>query len=50
MPDSIVHTLLWGVLSFTNMMDPDNNGSSAHLAYREVFDGVPYPQSLLSLR
>ena len=39
-------SLLWGTLSFTNMMDPDNYSSSAHLAYKEVFDGDPFPAAM----
>jgi len=36
-------SLLWGTLNFKNMMDPDNNSSSAHSAYHHVFDGDPFP-------
>ena len=36
-------SLIWGTLNFTNMMDPDNNSSSAHTAYHSVFDGNPFP-------
>ncbi len=39
-------SLLWGTLSFTNMMDPNNSSSSAHLAYKEVFDGDPFPAAM----
>ena len=39
-------SLLWGTTSFTDMMDPDNNSSSAHLAYHEVFDGDPFPGAM----
>ncbi len=37
---------LWAALSFTNMMDPNNNSSSAHYAYHEVFDGDPFPAAM----
>lgn len=36
-------SLLWGTSNFTNMMDPNDNSSSAHLAYHQVFDGSPFP-------
>ncbi len=36
-------SLIWGTLSFTNMMDPNNNETSAHTAYHSVFDGNPFP-------
>jgi len=36
-------SLLWGTINFKNMMDPDNNDGSNHLAYHEVFDGDPFP-------
>jgi hypothetical protein len=36
-------SLIWGTLNFANMMDPDNNESSAHTAYHSVFDGNPFP-------
>ena len=39
-------SMLWGTLSFTNMMDPNNSSSSAHLAYKEVFDGDPFPAAM----
>jgi hypothetical protein len=39
-------SMLWGTLSFTNMMDPNNNSSPAHLAYKEVFDGDPFPAAM----
>lgn len=38
-------SLLWGLSSFVNMMDPTDRSDSAHLAYREVFDGSPFPAS-----
>jgi hypothetical protein len=39
-------SLLWGTLFFTNMMDPDNDSTPAHLAYHEVFDGDPFPAAM----
>lgn len=39
-------SLLWGTLSFTNMMDPNNSSTPAHLAYLEVFDGDPFPAAM----
>ncbi len=41
-------SLLWGTLSFKNMMDPDNSSDSAHLAYHSVFDGDPFPADMMS--
>ncbi len=38
-------SLLWGTTSFTDMMNPNDTSDSAHLAYREVFDGAPFPAS-----
>ncbi len=38
-------SLLWALSSFVNMMDPSDKSDSAHLAYREVFDGQPFPAS-----
>jgi len=38
-------SMLWGTGSFTNMMDPSDTSDAAHLAYREVFDGSPFPAS-----
>ncbi len=38
-------SLLWGTVSFTNMMNPSDSSDSAHLAYKEVFDGAPFPAS-----
>ena len=39
-------SLLWGTLHFKNMMDPNNTSSSAHLAYKSVFDGDPFPADM----
>jgi len=39
-------SLLWGTLSFKNMMDPGNSSSSQHLAYHSVFDGDPFPPDM----
>jgi len=38
-------SLLWGTTSFADMMAPDDMSDSAHMAYREVFDGSPFPAS-----
>ncbi len=38
-------SLLWGTTSFADMMNPTNTSDGAHLAYREVFDGSPFPAS-----
>lgn len=34
---------LWGTVNFQNMADPDNTSDPAHLAYKAVFDGDPFP-------
>lgn len=34
---------LWGSVNFQNMSDPNNSSDSKHLAYKEVFDGDPFP-------
>jgi hypothetical protein len=39
-------SLLWGTLSFQNMMDPANTSDDKHLAYHRVFDGDPFPASM----
>jgi len=39
-------SLLWGTLHFKNMMDPNNSSTSAHLAYKSVFDGDPFPADM----
>ncbi|RLD36553.1 MAG: hypothetical protein DRI73_00475 [Bacteroidetes bacterium] len=36
-------SLLWGTVSFKNMMDPNNSSDEAHIAYKSVFDGDPFP-------
>jgi len=38
-------SLLWGTVSFTNMMNPKDTSDAAHLAYKAVFDGSPFPAS-----
>lgn len=39
-------SFLWGTLHFKNMMDPNNTSTSAHLAYKSVFDGDPFPADM----
>jgi hypothetical protein len=39
-------SLLWGTTSFADMMDPSIDSDPAHLAYRAVFDGSPFPASM----
>ncbi len=39
-------SILWGTASFVNMMDPSDTSDSAHLAYKAVFDGNPFPASM----
>jgi len=39
-------SLLWGTINFKNMMDPNNSSDAAHLAYKEVFDGDPFPADM----
>jgi len=39
-------SILWATLHFTNMMDPNNTSDAAHLAYKAVFDGDPFPRSM----
>ncbi len=34
---------LWGAVNFQNMADPENTSDPAHLAYKAVFDGDPFP-------
>ncbi len=36
-------SLLWGIISFKNMMNPDDSSDEAHIAYKSVFDGNPFP-------
>jgi hypothetical protein len=38
-------SLLWGTVSFTDMMNPTDTSDSAHVAYKAVFDGSPFPAS-----
>lgn len=38
-------SLLWGTTSFTDMMNPADVSDSAHVAYKSVFDGSPFPAS-----
>lgn len=37
---------LLATTSYMDMMDPNNTSDPAHLAYREVFDGFPYPYAM----
>jgi len=37
---------LWGTLNFTNMMNPNDSSDAAHLAYKAVFDGDPFPAAM----
>ncbi len=37
---------LWGALNFKNMADPNNVSDAAHLAYKSVFDGDPFPAAM----
>lgn len=39
-------SLIWGTLSYKNMMDPNNSSDSKHLAYHSVFDGDPFPADM----
>ncbi len=41
-------SLLWGTLSFKNMMDPQNSSDEAHMAYHSVFDGDPFPADMMT--
>ena len=34
--------------NYVNMMDPSNNSDEAHKAYKEVFDGYPFPADMAS--
>lgn len=36
-------SFLWGTVNFQNMSDPNNTSDAAHLAYKAVFDGDPFP-------
>lgn len=37
---------LWGTVNFQNMADPNNTSDGAHLAYKAVFDGDPFPAAM----
>jgi len=37
---------LLATTSYMDMMDPNNTNDTAHLAYREVFDGFPFPDAM----
>jgi len=39
-------SFLWGTVSFQNMADPNNTSDAAHLAYKPVFDGDPFPAAM----
>ncbi len=39
-------SLIWGTLSYKNLMDPNNSSDSKHLAYHAVFDGDPFPADM----
>ncbi len=39
-------SFLLATTSFKNMMDPNNSSDAAHLAYKEVFDGNPFPADM----
>ncbi|HDP98877.1 MAG TPA: T9SS type A sorting domain-containing protein, partial [bacterium] len=39
-------SLIWGTLSYKNMMDPNNSSDPQHLAYHSVFDGDPFPADM----
>ena len=39
-------SLLWGTLNFKNMMDPNNSSDPAHIGYKSVFDGDPFPADM----
>jgi len=39
-------SFLLATSSFRNMMNPNDNSNTAHLAYHEVFDGSPFPASM----
>jgi len=39
-------SFLWGTVNFQNMSDPNNTSDAAHLAYKPVFDGDPFPAAL----
>jgi hypothetical protein len=37
---------LMATTSYMDMMDPNNTSDSAHLAFKEVFDGFPFPDAM----
>lgn len=37
---------LLATTSYVNMMNPSNTSDAAHLAYKEVFDGYPFPADM----
>ena len=37
---------LLATTSYMDMMDPNNSSDAAHLAYKEVFDGFPFPDAM----
>ena len=37
---------LMATTGYMDMMDPNNTSDSAHLAYKEVFDGFPFPDAM----
>ena len=37
---------LWATLNFMNMMNPMDSSDAAHLAYKDVFDGDPFPNAM----
>jgi len=39
-------SVLWGTLNFRNMMNPSDSSDEAHIAYKSVFDGDPFPASM----
>ena len=39
-------SFLWGTLSFTDMMNPDQSGEPKYLVYHQVFDGDPFPAAM----
>ena len=39
-------SILWATLNFKNMMQPGDVSDGAHIAYRSVFDGDPFPASM----
>jgi len=39
-------SVLWATLNFKNMMQPGDVSDEAHVAYRSVFDGDPFPASM----